>query len=412
MDIARLISDRARSVDTSGIRRVVELGKKMPDKIDLSIGQPDFDVPEAIKRAACEAINTVPRGYVNKNGYTANPGLDALQTALSRRLEADLGWHVRAPGLHTGSGTGMMVTTGTASALALAYLALLSPGDEVIIPDPYFTIYPEMAKVCHARAVPCDTYPDFKLTAARVEPLITPRTKMVLLNSPGNPSGAVLSSEECGDLLALCRERNVVLISDEIYDEFTFSESRTEAPAAASPALVGLTPGTRLCPSPARRPGAEGDVLLIRGFGKTYGITGWRLGYAVGPMALIEQMVKLQQHTIVCAPTPLQWGAVAALETDISGIVRRYEARRDRVYAALSRVTDLHKPGGAYYAFPRVPPKLGLTAQQFADKLVERKVLVIPSNVFSRHDTHIRISFAVADETLERGMDEICRAMG
>ena len=410
MDIARLISERARSVDTSGIRRVVDLGKKMPDKIDLSIGQPDFDVPAAIKKAACDAINSVPDGRSNKNGYTANPGLDALQIAVARRLHAELGWHVRAPGMNAGSATGMMITTGTASALALAYLAVLGPGDEVIIPDPYFTIYPEMAKVCHAKAVPCDTYPDFKLTAARVEPLITPRTKMVLLNSPGNPTGSVMTTKECDDLLVLCRARNILLISDEIYDEFTFSESRTESPVNTS-AHVGLTPGTKLCPSPARRARAEEDVLLIRGFGKTYGCTGWRLGYAVGPLPLIEQMVKFQQHTIVCAPTPLQWGAVAALETDMSATVALYEARRDRVYNALARVTDLHKPGGAFYAFPRIPPKLGLSAQQFAEKLVERKVLVIPSNVFSRHDTHIRISFAVRDDMLDRGMEEICKAM-
>ncbi|MFN0010370.1 MAG: pyridoxal phosphate-dependent aminotransferase [Phycisphaerales bacterium] len=411
MDIARLISDRARSVDASGIRRVVELGKKMPDKIDLSIGQPDFDVPAAIKKAACDAINSVPDGKSNRNGYTANPGLDALQVAIARRLEAELGWHVRAPGMNADSPTGMFITTGTASALALAYLAVLGPGDEIIIPDPYFTIYPEMAKVCHAKAVACDTYPDFRLTAARVAPLITPRTKMVLLNSPGNPSGAVMTSAECDDLLALCRGRGILLISDEIYDEFTFSESRTEPPANPS-SLVGLTPGTLLCPSPARRARAEEDVLLIRGFGKTYGITGWRLGYAVGPMALIEQMVKLQQHTIVCAPTPLQWGAVAALETDMRSTVAHYEQRRNRVYERLSRVAEVSKPGGAYYAFPRIPPKLGLTAQQFADKLVERKVLVIPGNVFSTRDTHIRISFAVRDDILDRGIDEICRAMG
>lgn len=385
-------------IDASGIRRVSDLAKTMPGAINLSIGQPEFPVPMKIKQAAIDAIAG------DRNAYTANPGLDALRTALAHRLKGDIGWNVQAPGVQAPlDDPGLMITSGTAGALLLVCMAVLGAGDEFIIPDPYFVMYPYLAAMCDAKAVACDTYPDFRMTAERVEKLITPRTKAVLYNSPGNPSGVVGTSKDCRELLDLCRSRNVLLISDEIYDEFTFSESRTEK----------MADGVRLgCPSAARLPGSEKDVLLIRGFGKTYGCTGWRLGYAAGPMALIEQMVKLQQYTFVCAPTPLQWGVLAAMETDMSAQVAAYESRRNRVFERLSKVTDVAMPGGAFYAFPKVPARLGITAQQFAERAVLEKVLIIPGGVFSGRDTHLRLSFAVADEQLDRGLDVLVKLMG
>lgn len=404
MDTARLISSRARQVDASGIRRISELGKSLHNAINLSIGQPDFAVPEPIKEAACEAIRT------NRNGYTPNPGLDALRVALAKRLESELGWRVRAPGLNEDSGTGLLITAGTSAAIMLACLALLDPGDEVIMPDPYFIIYPELAKVCGARAVLCDTYPDFRLTRRRVEPLITPRTKMVLLNSPGNPSGVVATSQEVSDLLALCRERDIVLLSDEIYDEFAFSDARTEQPIGPLQNSAAKS-APLLCPSPARRPGAAENTVLVRGFGKTYGVTGWRLGYVAGPMAIIEQMIKLQQHTIVCAPTPLQWGALAALDTPMDETVALYQRRRDRLVERLSNVTEVQKPGGAYYVFAKVPERLRMTASAFCEHALKEKVIIIPGNVFSPRDTHVRISFAAPDAMLDRGIEILARLM-
>lgn len=402
MDVSRLFAPRMSRIDASGIRRVADLAKTMPGAINLSIGQPEFPVPEAVKAAAIEAIRT------DKNAYTANPGLDALRVAIAKRLKADTGWNVQAPGVNAGAADpGLMITAGTAGALVLACMALLGPGDEFIIPDPYFVMYPYLAEMCDARAVRCETYPDFRMTAERVERLITPRTKAVLFNSPGNPTGVVGTMQDCRELLDLCRRKNVLLISDEIYDEFTFSETRTDRFADGS---------RNACPSPTRLPGAAEDVLLIRGFGKTYGCTGWRLGYAAGPAALIEQMVKLQQYSFVCAPTPLQWGALAAFDVDMSRQVATYQSRRDRVVAALSKVTEVATPGGAFYAFPRVPERLGITAQQFAERAIAEKVLVIPGGVFSgepRHprDTHIRLSFAVSDEHLDRGLAVLARLM-
>ncbi|MEM7756112.1 MAG: pyridoxal phosphate-dependent aminotransferase [Planctomycetota bacterium] len=289
------------------------------------------------------------------------------------------------------------MTSGTSGALLLAAMAMLGPGDEMIVPDPYFVCYPALAQMCDAKAVPCDTYPDFRLTAERVEPLITERTKFVLANSPSNPAGVVLNTGDWADLSDLCKRRGVVLLSDEIYDEFTFRDARTEA--AADPAAL---PGMR-CPSPARLDGSEEHVLLVRGFGKTYGVTGWRLGYAAGPGPLIREMAKLQQYTFVCPPAPLQAGVVAAFDADMMPLIDEYQARRDAVLEILSPVTNVATPGGAFYAFVEVPEACGLTGTQVFERCVERNVLLIPGGVFSPRDTHIRVSLTAPMPKLREG---------
>jgi aminotransferase len=397
MDIDRLIVDRARKVDASGIRRVFDLGAKLKDPINLSIGQPDFPVPAAIKRAAMAAVDG------DRNGYTVTQGIPELRERLSRHLMDDIGWDADPkPPNGPPQRPGLLVTPGTSAGLVLAFMALIGPGDEAIIPDPYFVLYPHLATIVGGRAVRCDTYPDFQMTAARVEPLITARTKLVLLNSPGNPSGVVATQRQCEELLELCRRKNVLLISDEIYDEFTYSETRTErSHKAASP----------VCPSPARAEGSFEDMLIVRGLGKTYGVTGWRLGYAAGPARLIAEMTKLQQYTYVCAPAPLQWGGLAALDVDMSAHVATYQKRRDMVVEHLSRVTEVATPGGAFYAFPRIPERLGLTGGQFVERAVERGLLVIPGSVFSDRDTHFRLSYATSESMLGRGLDVLADMM-
>jgi aspartate/methionine/tyrosine aminotransferase len=386
MDIQRLLCDRARAIEASGIRRVFELGAKLADPINLSIGQPDFPVPDSIKRAAIEAIQG------DRNGYTLTQGIPELRERIERELAHDLGWSFAGA-----SDPGVLVTSGTSGALLLAMLVLVGPGDEFIIPDPYFVMYPYLAPICGGKAVRCETYPDFRMTAERLEPLITPRTKVVLFNSPGNPTGVVASREECHDVLDLCRRRGVLLISDEIYDGFVFDDGATDRAAK--------DPSDRRCPSPARTPGAGEDLLVIRGFGKTYGVTGWRMGYAAGPKALLAEMAKIQQYTFVCAPSMAQWGCLAAFDTDISGHVREYQSRRDLVVRRLGEVTDLATPAGTFYAFPKVPERLGVTGTQLVERAVERNLLTIPGAVFSSRDTHLRLSFAAPREKLERGLE-------
>ena len=389
MDFQHLLANRVRSIDASGIRRIFDLSATLKNPINLSIGQPDFAVADEVKQAAIDAIKN------DRNGYTPTQGIKSLRRRLGQHLLDDVGWEIE------GERTGLLVTSGTSGALFLAFMALLDPGDEAIISDPYFVAYPHLARMCGGYAIRADTYPDFVLTAERVEPLIGPKTKFVLFNSPNNPAGAVATASQCRDLLDLCRRKNILLISDEIYDEFTYSESRTDT----SPA------GRTRCPSPARFENASDDVLVVRGFGKSYATTGWRMGYAAGPKAIIDEMGKLQQYTFVCAPAMAQWGSIAALDVDLVEHVARFERRRDMVFAKLSPYTTLAKPGGAFYAFPEVPPRLGRTATEFVKRAADLNVLIIPGNVFSDRDTHFRLSFATDEASLEQGLDVIATLM-
>ncbi len=387
LDVDALISDRCNHLGPSGIRKIFEVAATLRDPINLSIGQPDFPVPVEVKEAAVEAINA------DHNGYTLSAGIPALRRRIGEHLAHDIGWsNVGAPD----SDTGLIVTTGTSGAIHILMMAILSPGDEIIIGDPYFVAYPHMASVSGGVAVRCPMYPDFRMTAERVEPLITERTKAVMLNSPGNPSGVVMTRRECEDVLDLCRAKGVLLISDEIYDEFTYRDAREPAGLAGN--------DDPRCPSPCRVPGSESDVLLIRGFGKTYGCTGWRMGYAAGPRRLIEEMTKMQQYSFVCAPAPLQHACVKTFDVDMMPTVDRFQKRRDYVLESLRPHARIETPGGAFYAFIELPEKLGMTGTEFSHKAMERNLVCIPGAVFSDQDTHIRISFAVDDVKLERGM--------
>ena len=380
LDVHKVLSSRAKSIDASGIRKVFDLAAHLKDPINLSIGQPDFPVPDALKLAAIKAIEE------NRNGYTQTQGCPELLGAIWKRLVQEVGW------VHGQDNLSAIVTSGTSGALVLGMMCLLDAGDEAIVPDPYFVMYPQLAALTGGKIVLCDTYPDFRMTAARIEKLMTPRTKAVLINSPGNPTGVVLSNKELADIVDLCAAKGVLLISDEIYDEFTFSESRE---------------GGRF-PTPARY---TKDCLLIRGFGKTYGCTGWRLGYVAGPHEIVQSIAKLQQYTYVCAPSMAQYAAVHAYDIDMQPWVDRFEKRRNTVLEAFRGLTEVATPGGAFYAFVKVPEHLGMTATQFVEKAIERSVLIIPGKVFSTRDTHFRLSFAAKEETLARGLDVITGLM-
>jgi aspartate/methionine/tyrosine aminotransferase len=380
LDFQALISDRARSVDASGIRKVFELGAKLKDPINFSIGQPDFPVPQPLKQATIRAIEQ------DRGGYTLTQGVPELLGSISAHLRDDVGWNVPSEDF------GLLVTSGTSGALWLAFMALLNPGDEAIIADPYFVLYNALGPMVGAKMVLCDTYPDFRMTAERVEPLITARTKVLLLNSPANPTGVVLSSDEIRGLVDLCDRRGIVLISDEIYDQFTYADAREDDK----------------CPSAAR---FTENMLLVRGFGKTYGCTGWRMGYVAGPAPIIGQIQKLQQYTYVCAPSMAQYGLVGAFDLDISPQVASYQRRRDAVVSAFEGVANLETPGGAFYVFVEVPAPLGMTASAFCERAIDHNVLLIPGKVFSRRDTHFRLSYAVPESVLDAGLKIVADLM-
>ncbi|MDG2424398.1 MAG: aminotransferase class I/II-fold pyridoxal phosphate-dependent enzyme [Phycisphaerales bacterium] len=380
-DEGQLLSQRTGQIDASGIRRAFQLGAQLENPINLSIGQPHFPVPEEIKAAAIEAIKS------DANGYTLTRGHSTLLSSIQSFLTEDIEWDFEDENID------FMVTSGTSGALVLAAWALLDPGDEFIIPDPHFVVYPALGAMTGAKPVCCDTYPDFRMTAERVEPLLTPRTKFVIINSPGNPTGIVLTDDEMRDLATLCRERGVVLLSDEIYDLFTYSAARDSRGRSPTPAHHGS------------------DMLIVRGFGKNYGCTGWRLGFAAGPTWLIHEMAKFQQYSFVCAPSMAQHAVMSAHDVDMSPWVKAYEGKRDRVVELLSPVTDLAIPEGAFYAFPAIPSSLGMTGTEFTESLLAHNVIAIPGGVFSNRDTHMRISYATDDEALEEGLQAIAKAM-
>jgi aspartate/methionine/tyrosine aminotransferase len=356
------IADRMKHIDASGIRKAFDMAKAMKDPINLSIGLPDFDVAEPVKAAAIDAI----RGGFN--AYTVTQGIPELRGKIQDAVDAEFHHADRQ----------VLITSGTSGALLLALCCVVDPGDEVIIFDPYFVMYRHLVTLAGGTSVLVDTYPDFRVDLEKVLAAITPKTKAILVNSPTNPTGAVASASEMERLARLCRGRDILLISDEVYRAFCF-----DGPFA--------TPATW-----------NEDVLVVDGFSKAHGMTGWRLGYAHGPGRLIQEMAKLQQFSYVCAPSIVQKAGVVALDQDLTAQVDTYRRKRDAVVSALDGLYDLPHPGGAFYAFPRAPWG---TATEFVEEAIRRSLLIIPGNVFSRRDTHFRISYAVDDATLKRGLD-------
>jgi aspartate aminotransferase/aminotransferase len=356
------IADRMKKIEASGIRKAFDMSKSMKEPINLSIGLPDFDVADPVKAAAIEAIE---RG---RNAYTVTQGIPELRDKLQAAVEAEFPHADRQ----------VLITSGTSGALLLALCSVVNPRDEVIIFDPYFVMYNNLVALAGGTSVLVDTYPDFRIDPGRVAAALTPRTKCVLVNSPANPTGVVASAEEMQGLARLCRERDVLLISDEVYRAFCYDHP------FASPAAW------------------NDEVLVVDGFSKAHGMTGWRLGFAHGPSRLIQEMAKLQQFSFVCAPSPVQYAGVVALDQDLTAQVDAYRRKRDEVVAALADDFDLPIPAGAFYAFPRAPWG---TATEFVTEAIRRNLLIIPGNVFSRRDTHFRISYAVDDATLKRGLD-------
>jgi len=355
------IASRMRLLDSSGIRKVFDLAAKMKNPIDLSIGQPDSDVPDAVKAAAFEAIQA------GKNRYTQTQGIPELREALMNR-------HLRAD---QRAGREVIVTSGTAGALMLAFLVIVEPGDEVLIPDPYFVIYKHLANLCNGVPRYVDTYPDFQLTAARVEKCLTPRTKLLIVNCPNNPTGAVAGEKDLREIADLAREKGIIVLSDEVYSSFSYD-----------------------APHVSMLPLGE-NVLLLEGFSKSHAMTGWRLGYAIGPSDIIQEMIKLQQFSFVCAPSFAQHAGLKALVVDTNKNLAEYRRKRDIIYEGLRDKFEVVKPGGAFYIFPRAPRGTGT---EFVTEAIKNNLLIVPGNVFSERDTHFRISFAAPDERLERAV--------
>jgi aspartate aminotransferase/aminotransferase len=362
----RWVAERMHHIESSGIRKVFELARSLQDPVNLSIGQPEFDVPEPIKTAAHAAIE---RGA---NAYTITQGIPELLTKIQADVDATYRHADRE----------VFITSGTSGGLMLALCCTVNPGDEVIVFDPYFVMYPHLVTLAGGTTVLVDTYPDFSIDEDRVRAALTPRTKAILVNSPANPTGRVHPREVLRDLAKLAAERGVLLMSDEVYRVFCYDQP------FSSPAEFNE------------------DVLVFDGFSKAYGMTGWRLGFAHGPRRLIHEMIKLQQFTFVCAPSMVQHAGIAAWDYDVSCIVADYRRKRDRIYEGLKDRFELVRPEGAFYAFPKAPSGGGT---EFVTEAIRNNLLLIPGNVFSKRDTHFRLSYAADERTLDRGTEILNR---
>ena len=272
------IAGRMKQIDVSGIRKAFDMAKSMKDPINLSIGLPDFDVAEPVKNAAIEAIKT------GHNAYTVTQGIPELRAKIQGAVDARA-----TPRRPRGAGD-----RGHLGALLLAICCVVDPGDELITFDPCFMMYRHLATLAGGRTILVETYPDFRIDADKVERAITPRTKCVVVNSPASPTGAVATAPEMRALAEVCRRRDVLLISDEVYKTYCYDRPFT-------------TPATW-----------NENVLVVDGFSKSHGMTGWRLGFAHGPGRLIQEMAKLQQFSFVCAPSMAQHGGVVAVDQDLS----------------------------------------------------------------------------------------------
>ncbi len=361
-----IISDRLMNIKPSGVRRIFDLARQMKNPINLSIGEPDFDIPEPLKE---EGIEWIRKGF---NKYTPTQGIPELREKISEYL--------KKKGIHFEE---VMVTAGVTGGLLLASLALINPGDEVIIPDPFFVMYEYQVLLMGGVPVFLDTYPDFRLREEEIAQKISKKTKFIIINSPNNPTGAIYPLDDLKMVVRFARERDLLILSDDIYDYFVF-----DAPS---------------CPTVGQ---LYEKTLTFGGFSKGWAMTGWRLGYVAGPREIIQQMITLQQYTFSSVNSFAQKAAVKALDYPMEDYILEYRKKRDLIYEGLKEKFQVQKPQGAFYIFPEVP---GGDGEAFVEKAIQNNLFIVPGSVFSKRKSHVRISFAASEETLLRGIEVLNR---
>jgi aminotransferase len=374
------VSKRVQAVPPSGIRKFFDISATMTDVISLGIGEPDFVTPPAILRAG---MNSLEHGHTH---YTSNSGTLELRRAIVAYLK-------RLYGIEYDPETEILITVGVSEALYLVMTAILDPGDEVIIPQPSFVAYMPEVAFAGGVAVGVETFveDDFQVTAAAIEAAITPRTKALLLGYPNNPTGAVMTRERLVEIAALAAKHDLLVISDEIYDRLVYGMEHTH---------FSTIPNTR------------SRTIVLGGFSKSHAMTGWRLGYAVGPEDLISAMRKIHQYTIMSAPTMAQM-AVADTLNSMDGEVEKmrveYDRRRKLIVNGFNELgLSCFEPRGAFYAFPNISAA-GMDEQTFAEKLLmEERVAVIPGTAFGDCGTgFVRACYATAYEKIEEALERM-----
>ncbi len=359
------LAQRTSRIDSSGIRKVFALAADLKDPCNLSIGQPHFDIPDEVKEEAIRAIHS------GRNSYTLTAGIPELRE--------------KVRGIYQGHGIDsgeVMITSGVSGGLLLSFMAMLDEGDEIIIPDPYFVMYKHLVNFIGAKPVYLDTYPDFQIDADKIESLITPRTKVILLNSPSNPTGTVYTEDTVKAVTQVAAKHGILIISDEIYEDFLY-EDKLISPAQYYP-----------------------DTLILSGFSKSSAMTGWRLGYAYGNQEIINAMINIQMYSFVCAPSFTQYAGLVALDISKEEFRNDYREKRDKIYEGLKPYYNVVKPGGAFYIFPEAPNGDG---DAFVKKAIENNMLIVPGSVFSERSSHFRISYASDNRNIERGIEILQR---
>ncbi|MDO4473351.1 MAG: aminotransferase class I/II-fold pyridoxal phosphate-dependent enzyme [Eubacteriales bacterium] len=368
------LSKQITEIKPSGIRKFFDIVSEMKDAISLGVGEPDFDTPWRIRE---EGIYSLERG---RTFYTSNAGLMDLKEEISKYLE-------RKIGVKYDPKKECVVTVGGSEAIDIAFRAMLDPGDEVLIPQPCYVSYDPCAKLAGGVpvAIPLKNENEFKLTKEELEAAITPKTKILVMPFPNNPTGAIMTREELEPIAETVKEHDLYVLSDEIYSELTYKGTHT---------------------SIASLPGMRERTLVINGFSKSFAMTGWRLGYVCGPELILEQMLKIHQFAIMCAPTNSQYAAVEALkncEAEVDRMRESYNQRRRYLVSEFKRMNiPCFEPYGAFYVFPCIK-EFGMTSDEFATRfLQEEKVATVPGTAFGDSgEGFLRISYAYSLEDLK-----------
>ena len=381
MDYEKLLAPAAQSMRPSGIRKFFDLAADMPDCISLGVGEPDFKTPWAIRDAG---IRSLERGHTR---YTANAGLKELRVEISRYLQ-------RRMNLEYDPQDQLLVTVGGSEAIDLCIRALVQPGDEVIIPEPCFVCYEPITTLTGGVPVHLATKPEdgFRLTAESLKQAITPKTKLLILPFPNNPTGAVMRRQDLEEIAQVLRGTDVMVLSDEIYSELTY--------------------GTERHISIATLPGMYERTVVVNGFSKAYAMTGWRLGYAAGPAPVLRVMTKIHQSCIMSAPTTSQYAAIVAMrecDDQIEMMRREYDHRRKLLVNSFNEMgMSCFEPQGAFYVFPSIQCS-GLSSQEFCQRLLqEKKVAIVPGDAFGAcGEGYARVSYAYSVDHLTEALRRI-----
>lgn len=380
LDYQSLMPRKVRDMKPSGIRKFFDIVAEMDNVISLGVGEPDFETPWHIRSAG---IYSLEKG---KTWYTSNSGMPELREGISKYLK-------RRFNLTYNSKTEMLVTVGGSEAIDLGIRTLVSPGDEVIIPEPCFVCYSPLTSLAGGVPVPVRTCAKdkFRLTPELLKRAITPRTKLLILPFPNNPTGAVMRREDLEAIAEVLRGTNIMVLSDEIYAELTYNGRHV---------------------SIASIEGMKERTILVSGFSKAFAMTGWRLGYVCGPSEIIAEMHKVHQYGIMCAPTVSQYAAIEAInngDDDIADMVEQYDMRRRLIVDSLRRIgLDCFEPEGAFYVFPSIK-KFGLTSEQFAEKLLyEKRLAVVPGDAFGKcGEGYLRISYSYSVKHIVEALKRI-----